>query len=133
MTFGGGRSRVRPAPVECPSLMHSNSRASLVCLAALLLGGATCPPRREPPGSDGTSYVVRLESSGGGFLRVDSSTVVFGAADAEASFVLFDLNRGGLESGDEVLLLNRVDDSYLRGGSTAANVGTRLSGLSVPG
>jgi murein DD-endopeptidase MepM/ murein hydrolase activator NlpD len=114
--------------------MPGTGMLMLIASAALLLT-PSCPPQPRPRQSDGTSYVVRLEAPGGldRFLKVGTGDPTVGPSDAGASFVLFDLDRGELKSGDEVLLLNTRQDSYLRGGAVGARVTTAASGPSSPG
>lgn len=106
-------------------------RVFVLLVAVVIMSGASCVPRPTPSSNNGTSYVVRFESSSK-FLRVDASGIGFGASDSGASFVLFDLNRGELLSGDEVLLLSALD-SYVAGGGPGATVSVRNSGPSAPG
>lgn len=103
--------------------------ALLACL--FLLAGASCQPRPQAPGPDGTHFVVRFEHPAG-FLKVDSAGVSQGLSDADAAFVLFNLNGGELKAGSEVLLLS-ARDSYLKGGAPGDDVTVVSSGASAPG
>ncbi len=103
--------------------------ALLACL--LLLAGASCQPRPQTSGPDGTQFVVRFENAAG-FLKVDATGITHGVSDADAAFILFKPDGGALTAGSEVLLLS-ARDSYLKGGPPGANVTAIASAPSASG
>lgn len=111
-------------------------RMTVLWLGVLLLAGASCQPTPRgggpAPGADGVTYLVRIESAPGVFLKTGPSGITTGPQDADAAFVLFDLDRGALRSGDEVLLLS-ARDGYLKGGAPGASLTEQSSGPSTPG
>lgn len=90
-------------------------RLASITLTCLLLMGGKCDKDKKPTLNDGLTYTIRLQNKDSNFLKIDTSnTVIANSVDSNNQFTLFDLNRGDLLNGDEVLLLSS-QDSYLLG------------------